>query len=318
MKAVILKENGGPENLKLAEMPVPELQPGEVLIRVKDLSVNPVDASVRQNSGMLHNMLKPADGKDSYILGWDISGTVEKTGSAVTTFQTGDAVFGMVNFAGNGKAYAEYVAAPADQLARKPDNISHEEAAAATLAALTAWQALVKNARVNSGDKVLIHAASGGVGHYAVQIAKYFGAYVIGTASAANRDFVLKLGADEFIDYTSEKFENKVCDADIVIDSIGGDHVLRSIDTLRKGGKLICLKGSVEGEIENKAKEKDIHLVSQLVRSNGDDMQQLARLLEEGKIHSHISKTFHFDQLPDAHRQIETRKTVGKIVVAVE
>ncbi len=116
----------------------------------------------------------------------------------------------MVNFAGNGKAYAEYVAAPADQLARKPDNISHEEAAAATLAALTAWQALVKNARVSSGDKVLIHAASGGVGHYAVQIAKYFGAYVIGTASAANRDFVIKLGADEFIDYTSEKFENKV------------------------------------------------------------------------------------------------------------
>ena len=223
----------------------------------------------------------------------------------------------MVNFAGNGKAYAEYVAAPAAHLTIKPANITHEEAAAATLAALTAWQALVKHAKVKGGEKVLIHAAAGGVGHYAVQIAKYFGAYIIGTASPANRDFLYELGIDEFIDYKSEKFEDKVKDADVVIDSIGGDHLLRSIESLKIGGRLICIKGAIEKNVQEKADEKCLILHRQMVRSNGDDMKHIAQLLEEGQLVSYIFKTYHFDEISKAHQQIETRKTRGKIVVVV-
>ena len=147
----------------------------------------------------------------------------------------------MINFPGHGKAYAEYVAAPASQLALKPSNISHEEAAAATLAALTAWQALVTNAKVKKGQKVVIQAASGGVGHYAVQIAKYLGAYVIGTSSAANKDFVLGLGADEHIDYKKHKIDEVVKDADFVLDPIGDNNIDPSLNAAKKGGTVIML-----------------------------------------------------------------------------
>jgi len=304
MKAIILKENGSPGNLTMAEMPDPEIGDDEVMVKVKAISINPVDASVRQNSGTLQHILQPAENEKEYILGWDISGTIAEVGSNVKDFKQGDDVFGMVNFAGNGKAYAEYVAAPANQLALKPANITHEEAAGATLAALTAWQALVRHAKVKGGEKVLIHAAAGGVGHYAVQIAKYFGAYVIGTASEANHDFLRELGADECIDYTQEKFEDKVHDADIVIDSVGGDHLLRSVTALKKGGRLICLKGEIDENVNQKAEQKNVLTYRQMVRSNGDDMKHIAQLLEEGQLHSHISKIFRFDQMPDAHRQI--------------
>jgi NADPH:quinone reductase-like Zn-dependent oxidoreductase len=317
MKAIILRENGGPENLIPAELPVPEIKADQVLVKVRAISVNPVDASVRQSAVALQNILNPAPEEKEHIIGWDISGTIEKTGKEVTTFETGDDVFGMVNFPGNGRAYAEYVAAPASHLALKPGNVSHEDAAAASLAALTAWQALVKHARIRGGERVLIHAAAGGVGHYAVQIAKYFGAYIIGTASEANRNFLLKLGADECIDYTSGKFEEKIHDIDVVIDSVGGDHLLQSIQTLKKEGRLICLKGSITEPAEKKGREKDLFLDRILVHSNGDDMHHIAQLLEEGQLRSVISETYRFDQLREAHRQIETRKTRGKIVVVV-
>jgi NADPH:quinone reductase-like Zn-dependent oxidoreductase len=319
MKAIILKQNGGIENLILSEIEKPKIQPTEVLVRVKAISINPVDAFARQNKQTVQAILKPKDEKEVIILGWDISGTVEEVGANVKQFKKGDDVFGMVNFVGQGKAYAEFVAAPADQLALKPENISHEEAAGATLAALTAWQALVNICKIKKGDKVLIHAAAGGVGHYAVQIAKSFGAYVIGTASSANRDFVLKLGADEFIDYTSEKFEDKVKDADIVLESIAGnDHLLCSLETLKKGGKIASLKSSPEGIVTDKVVEKEIIFNRVMVRSNGEDMKQIAKMLGKGKIHSHISQKFSFKDLPKAHQQIETAKTRGKIVVVLK
>ena len=318
MKAIILKQNGGIENLVLSEVEKPQIKPNEVLVRVKAISINPVDAFARQNKQTVQAILKPKDEKEVIILGWDISGTVVETGSNVKDFKKGDDVFGMVNFVGQGKAYAEFVAAPADQLALKPKNISYEEAAAATLAALTAWQALVNICKIKKGDKVLIHAAAGGVGHYAVQIAKSFGAYVIGTASSANRNFVLQNGADEFIDYTSEKFEEKVKDADIILDSISGsDHLLRSIESVKNGGKVISLKSSAEEKIADKIKEKNIFFQRIMVRSNGEDMKQIAKLLEEGKIHSHISQKFSFKNLLKAHQQIETGGTRGKIVVVL-
>jgi NADPH:quinone reductase-like Zn-dependent oxidoreductase len=315
MRAFILNDNGGVENLVLSDIPKPFIKPDEVLVKVKALSINPVDTFVRQNKEALLRILKPESGTVEYILGWDISGTVCETGANVKTLKAGDDVFGMVNFTGHGKAYAEYVAAPEDQLALKPGNISHEEAAAATLAALTAWQGLVTYGKIKKGDKVLIHAAAGGVGHYAVQIAKYFGAYVFGTVSTSKKDFLSKLGVDEMIDYQTETFEEKVTDADIVLDSIPGDHLLRSIKAVKKYGKVISIKSYFEGLIAEKAREKELFTIRMMVQSNGEDMKQIAKLLAEGKIRSHVSYKFPFRDLPKAHLQVETGRTTGKIVV---
>jgi NADPH:quinone reductase-like Zn-dependent oxidoreductase len=318
MKAMTLKENGGVENFKLAEIDKPTIGAGEVLVRVKAISINPVDAGVRRDKTMMQRMLRPKEGESTFILGWDISGIVEEAGSNVKEFKKGDEVFGMVNFPGNGRAYAEYVAAPANQLALKPKNVSHEEAAAATLAALTAWQGLVRSAKIKNGDEVLVHAAGGGVGHYAVQIAKSFGAYVIATGSPSKREFVMKLGADEFIDYTSEKFEKKVKDADIVFDSIGdGEHLLHSIAVTKNGGSVVSIKANFGDEHLKEAKARGIQTFRLLVESNGEDMKEISKLMAEGKIRSHVSAIYKFEDLPKAHQQIETGKTMGKIVVVV-
>jgi NADPH:quinone reductase-like Zn-dependent oxidoreductase len=318
MKAFTLKENGGIENLQLSEINNPEINAGEVLIKVKAVSINPIDTIVRQNRSSLLRILGPEKDENRFILGWDVSGVIEKTGSDVTEFKEGDKVFGMINFPGHGKAYAEYVAAPAKHIALKPGNISFEEAAAATLSAMTAWQGLVTHAKIKEGDKVLIHAAGGGVGHFAIQIAKSFGTYVIGTGSSSKKDFVLKLGADEFIDYTKEKFAEKISDADIVLDSIPKqEHLLRSIAATKDGGTLISIKSYFEGELAEKAKAKGLYTDRILVNSNGNDMKQIARLLEEEKIHPHVSEIFKFEDLPKAHQQIESGKTMGKVVVVL-
>ncbi|WP_143304680.1 NADP-dependent oxidoreductase [Chitinophaga vietnamensis] len=314
MKAIILKENGGPEMLVPAEVPVPAIKADEVLIKVKAVAINPVDTQVRQHPAVLQSILQPVPG-EQVIIGWDVSGEVTAVGDAVTAFKKGDEVFGMVNFLGHGKAYAEYVAAPASHLALKPANISHEEAAAATLAALTAWQALVGAAQIKAGDKTLIHAAAGGVGHYAVQIAKNAGAYVIGTGSAANKDFVLGLGADEYIDYHQQAFEARVQDADIVLDPIPGDHIYRSLAALKPGGYLVSIKAQIGDALANQAKEKNVRATRVTVASNGADQHQLAALLERGKIRSHVSQVFSFDELPQAHEQVATGRTKGKVVV---
>jgi NADPH:quinone reductase-like Zn-dependent oxidoreductase len=202
MKAIVLKAFGGVDQLHLTRIEKPSIQQGEVLIRAISLSINPVDVQTRAGGGLATWKFKDAD---PIVLGWDIAGVVEE--SASEHWKQGDEVFGMVHFPGQGRTYAEYVAAPGDQLARKPAGISFEAAAATTLAALTAWQALHRHGSLKKGDRVLIHAASGGVGHFAVQLAKAAGAYVIGTSSSVNRDFVLGLGADEFVDYQTQNFE---------------------------------------------------------------------------------------------------------------
>ena len=317
MKAITLTKNGDVENFVTKEVARPTPQPGEVLIQTKAISVNPVDNFVRAYSQAMETYLQPRPGED-IVIGWDVAGVVVETGPGVRGLKKGDDVFGLIKFPGNGRGYAEYVTAPADQLALKPSNISFEEAAAATLAALTAWQSLVTYGKIQKGEKVLIHAASGGVGHYAVQLAKYFGAYVVGTASAANREFVLSLGADEFIDYTKEKFEEKVKDADLVLDSIPGDHVLRSLDAVKPGGRVISLLAAFEGPIAEKARAKGVFTHKQNVASNGEDQRQIAGLLEKGALRSNLSETFSFDEMGKAHQKIATGKTRGKIVVKVD
>ncbi|NOW95140.1 NADP-dependent oxidoreductase [Mucilaginibacter sp. SG564] len=313
MKAIILKGFEGTDSLHTVELPVPEIGDTEVLVQVKAISVNPVDVKTAIGKG-LSGRLKS---EDPFILGWDISGIVTKKGSAVKEFEVGDAVFGMVNFPGHGKAYAEYVAAPANHLALKPANISHEEAAAATLAALTALQGLIHKANVRAGQKVLVHAAAGGVGHYVVQIAKHLGAYVIGTSSAANKDFVLGLGTDEHIDYKAVRFEEVVHDVDLVFDAIGGDNIDRSLEVAKKGGTVISIPSGISETITEKAKAKGINGYFFLVESNGDDMKQLAKWLEQGILKSHLSQVFPFDQMSVAHQQIASGRTRGKVVVAV-
>lgn len=319
MNAIVLKQTGGVENLIKTNLPQPTIKDNEVLVRVKTISINPVDAFVRKDASALKYVLQLQEGEQPVIIGWDISGTITEAGKSVTAFKKGDDVFGLVNFYGHGKAYAEYVVAPESHLALKPDNVSHEEAAAATLAALTAWQSLVTYAKVKAGDKVLIHAAAGGVGHFAVQIAKHFGAYVIGTASAVNKDFVSGLGADEFIDYKSQVFENIVTDADVVLDSVGGDpkHIERSLNALKPGGRLISLLASFEDSFREKLKGKEVFAHRLSVVSNGEDMKKISELMDQGILKSHVLYTFNFDELPQAHLQIETGKTRGKIVVAL-
>lgn len=316
MRAYVLKQSGGIENLVQANLPVPEINADEVLVAVKAIGINPVDAAVRDNEGFLNQLLRPKPGEQA-IIGWDISGKVIEVGAGISEFKKGDEVFGMVNFPGAGKAYAEFVAAPGNQLAHKPANISHQEAAAATLAALTAWQALVNYGRIKQGDKVLIHAASGGVGHYAVQIARHFGAHVTGVSSAANRDFVLSLGADAHIDYQNQKFEELVEGADLVVDGVSftAEHIMRSLEVINPGGRLISLLAYFDDAANEKQKIKGAEGYRMLVNSNGEDQQKIAALLENKQIVSHISHVFSFNELPKAHQQIETGKTVGKIVV---
>ena len=298
----------------MMDIPVPSVKADEVLVKVKATSVNPVDIKTRIGKS-LYNDLK---NEPPIILGWDISGVITQIGSAVAEFKIGDEVFGMINFPGHGRAYAEYVAAPAAHLALKPKNITHEEAAVATLAALTAWQALVSQAKVQKAQRVLIHAAAGGVGHYAVQVAKYLGAYVIATSSAANKDFVLSLGTDEHIDYKTQVITEVAKDIDFVLDPIGGDNLDQSIAVTKKGGTVIVLpSGSITEARMEKAKQKGINFYFFVVASNGQDMKTIAGLLEKGIIRSHVSQTFPLDKIGDAHLQIETGRTRGKIAVII-
>ena len=313
MKAIILKEAGGPENLVVTDLPVPEPKKDEVLVKVKAISVNPVDIKTRKGLSLYNELKNDAP----VILGWDIAGEVVQTGEDVTSLEEGDEVFGMINFPGHGKAYAEYVTAPANHLAEKPALISIQEAAAGTLAALTAWQVLLDETKLQAGEKILIHAAAGGVGHFAVQIAKYLGAFVIGTASEANYDFVKELGADDFVDYTKEKFEEIVKDVDVVFDTVGGDNPMRSLQVLKEGGRLVCIAGGITDELVKNAEARKIKAWRHMVHSNGDDMEQIAELMEAGTIKASIFKEYAFEEMAEAHKQIETGKTRGKIIVLV-
>jgi len=309
----VLTQPGAPENLQLQEVDKPRPERNEVLVRVHAVSVNPVDTKTREGKA-LYAQLKEAP---PVIIGWDISGVVESVGEEVTYFKEGDEVFGMVNFPGQGRAYAEYVAAPETHLTHKPANVPHHEAAAATLAALTAWQVLVHQAEIKAGQRVLIHAAAGGVGHFAVQIASYFKATVIGTASAENHAFIRNLGADEQIDYHKYSVEDVVMDADIVFDSLGEENMRRSLATLREGGKIISILGGAKEGVQALAKERNIEAKNYMVHSSGQDQEQLAGLMRQGHLVPHVSHVYAFADMAKAHRQVETRKTRGKVVVNV-
>ena len=308
MKAIRIHEFGGPEVLSIDEIQIPQPEKDEVLIRVHATSVNPVDWKIRAG---LRKEKFPS--KLPLTLGWDVSGVIEATGEKVSDFKKGDEVYGRPDPTKNG-AYAEYIVVKANLLSIKPINIGHTEAAAVPLAGLTAWQGLFDHGLLKEGQKVLIHAAAGGVGTYAVQFAKSKGAYVIGTASDQNIEFLKKLGADEVIDYHMENFETKLNDIDLVLDMIGGDTQLKSIDVLKPGGRLIT---TLAPEFVNEAKAKNVHLSSYVAQSIPAQLAEIAQLIDAGKVKPIIDQVLPFTDAKKAHISSEQGHTRGKIVLQV-
>lgn len=295
MRAVIQKSFGGPEVLEVAEIEKPALLSGEVLVRVHASSVNPVDIAVR--SGAF-----PLLGEPPFGVGWDISGVVEEAGPGAR-YEIGEAVYGMPFFPRAATAYAEYVAAPSRQLARKPASLSHIEAAALPLAALTAWQGLVDKARIKAGDRVLIHRAAGGVGHLAVQIAKARGAYVIALASAAKHDYVLGLGADEVIDYRTTDFTEVVRDIDVVFDSVADG--ARSLRVLKPGGVLVTILEHVNPELAATVEAAGRRFAGISVEPDYAGLEAIAELADAGLLRPTIAAELPLEDAPKAHELVE-------------
>ncbi|MFG2843569.1 NADP-dependent oxidoreductase [Kitasatospora sp. NPDC048296] len=310
MTAVAFEEPGGPEVLKVVERERPVPGPTEILVRVHAAGVNPVDWKTRSVGALF----VPGDG----VVGWDVSGVVEAVGLGVTIFRPGDEVYGMPGFPRMVGGYAQYVAAPARHFAPKPAGLDHVRAAALPLAALTAWQALVDTAALREGQRVLVHAAAGGVGHLAVQIAKAYGAYVIGTASAGKHEFVRGLGADEVIDYTAVDFASVVSDVDVVIDPIAGDYQERSLSVLRDGGTLITLPARETGELASAAAARSIRSGFMLVEPDRRALLAVTELVETGRLKVHVDAVFPLADAAKAHELGESGRVTGKLVLTVD
>jgi NADPH:quinone reductase-like Zn-dependent oxidoreductase len=308
MKAIRIHSFGGPEVLKSEEAPMPEPKADEVLIKIYASGVNPVDWKIRE--GMSKERFPT---NFPLIPGWDVSGVVERMGEDVTNFKRGDEVYSRPDLTKNG-TYAEYVAVKASQVALKPKTIDHVHAAAVPLAGLTAWQGLFDHGKLKAGERVLIQAASGGVGSFAVQFAKWKGAYVIGTTSGKNIEFVKSLGADEVIDYEKEKFEDRVKNVDLVFDTQGGEIQRRSFHVLKAGGRLIT---TVKPESNDESKSKHIQVDGYMAESFPEDLHQIAGLIDLGKIKPIIGKVLPLEQAAEAQRLSKEGHTRGKIVLEV-
>lgn len=312
MRVITQRSTGGPEVLEIGEAALPEPLPTEVRVRVAAAGVNPVDWKTRAGSGMAAVI-----GPPPFTVGWDVAGTVDAVGAGVTRFSVGDAVFGMPWFPREAGAYAEFVTAPSRHFAHRPAGLSEVEAAGLPLAGLTAWQCLVDIADVRAGQRVLVHAAAGGVGHLAVQIAKSRGAHVIGTASVGKHDLLHDLGADEAVDYRSEAFEDVVEPVDLVYDLIGGDVALRSLDVLGPDGRLICLPSAAAAGAMEAAAERGLRATGMFVEPDGDGLDELARLVEERRLRVLVAETFPLERASHAHRAGEMGHTTGKLVLTV-
>ncbi|MDX2356094.1 NADP-dependent oxidoreductase [Dietzia sp. PP-33] len=310
MRAVTQQSLGEPDVLVVADHPRPEPRTNEILVRVRAASVNPTDWKHRENGGFL--------GQPPFVLGWDLSGVVEAVGIGVARFAPGDEVFGMLSYPFGHGAHADYVAAPAAWFAPKPASLDHVQAAALPLVSLTAWQALVEYADIQPGQRVLIHAAAGGVGHVAVQIAKARGAYVIGTASAGKHDFLRELGVDEPIDYREVDFAEAVRDVDAVLDTIGGETSTRSLRTLRTGGIVVSILPVGSDDFFREAEELGVRAVRMLVDASRHDLVAVTELVERGELRASIAEVFPLEQAAEAHRRGETGRTTGKMVLTTD
>jgi NADPH:quinone reductase-like Zn-dependent oxidoreductase len=309
MRAIRQHELGGPEVLQLEEVPRPVPGPTEVLVRTAAAGVNPVDWKVRRRGGFL--------GQPPFTVGWDVAGAVEAIGGGVTRFAVGERVFGMPRFPHEAAAYAEFVTSPSRQLARTPHALSDVEAAGLPLVGLTAWQALVETADLRPGQRVLILAAAGGVGHVAVQVAKARGAYVIGTARAAKHPFLAELGVDEAIDYTAEAVEARVRDVDVVLDLVGGESGRDVLPAVRDGGIFIRIPSASDLEELRQLSDGRVRVTGMLVEPDRAGMEALAELVDAGSLRVHVERTFPLEEASRAHELSEAGRTQGKLVLTV-
>ena len=307
MKAVQIDSFGGPETMKVQQVDRPTPKDDEVLIQVRAASVNPVDYKIRSGK-------YPPVKEDSLpkVLGRDVSGVIVDRGAAVATFLDGDEVIAMLD-RGQG-SYAEYVALSADLCVRKPQGLDHTEAAAVPLAAMTAWQGLFDHGGLNAGQKVLIHGGAGGVGHFAIQFAKAHDAYVITTCSADDKEFVRSLGADEAIDYRSERFEDRVSEVDLVFDLIGGDTQERSWSVLKDGGTLVSTLAKPSGR---QAQIHHARAMNYMAQPDAAELGEIVHLITEKKVHPHVEACLPLEQVAEAHRQAEHGHPRGKVVLEV-
>lgn len=308
MRVVRQEALGPPEVLEVVHQPRPDPGPNEVLVKVHAASLNPTDWKHRAGPGFVR--------KPPFVLGWDLSGVVVKTGIGVARFQPGDEIFGLLSYPHGHGAHAEYVAAPARWFEAKPSSLSHVEAAALPLVSLTAWQALVENGGLQAGHRVLVHAGAGGVGHVAVQIAKSAGAHVIATASETKLAFVKGLGADEVIDYRTTDFAASLRDVDLVLDTIGGDTARRSLRVLRPGGIVVSILPVGSRNFFEEAEELGVRAVRMLVDSSHAHLAEISRLVEAG-LRPSIAATYELEAAAEAHRAGETGRTSGKIVLTM-
>lgn len=308
MKAIVVHEYGGPEVLKYEDASRPEPKDDELLVRVIAAGVNPVDRVARSEKGAQFFHIKmPA------IPGYDIAGVVEKTGAKITKFKTGDPVYAYIALDKAG-GYADYAVATEREAALKPKSLTFVEAAAVPLVAETAWQALIDTAKLAAGQTVLIHGGSGGVGSFAIQIAKARGAKVIATASTVNQDLLKQLGADVAVDYTKQKFEDVARDVDVVLDSVGKDTLTRSYGVVKKGGFIVSIAGRPDpAELE----KRGIHGASISVEPNADELAEIGKLIDQKKINVIVSQTFPLSEAAKAQEQVATGHTRGKIVLKV-
>ncbi|GGL63937.1 NADPH:quinone reductase [Streptomyces fumigatiscleroticus] len=310
MRAISQDVLGGPEVLREVRVERPAPRPNEVLVRVRATGLNPTDFKHRARGGFL--------GEPPFVLGWDVSGTVEAVGVGAALFAPGDEVFGMLPYPFGHGAHAEYVTAPARAFVRKPAGLDHVRAGALPLVSLTAWQALTEQADVRPGQRVLIHAAAGGVGHVAVQIAKARGAYVIGTASAGKHEFLRGIGVDEPLDYRETDFAQAVREVDVVLDTLGGDVSVRSLRVLRPGGTVVSLVPAGPDDFRQEAERLGVRAVRMLVDADHSGMRAIAQLAEEGRLRPTIARTFPLADAAEAHAAGETGRTTGKLVLVVD
>jgi NADPH:quinone reductase-like Zn-dependent oxidoreductase len=306
MKAVEIYQNGGPEVLKYEEAAKPAINPDDVLVKIYATGVNPIDYKVRKGDGRYA-------GSFPRILGWDFSGVIEETGSSVQGWKRGDAVYGRPDINRNG-TYAEYVAVKANEIARKPESIDHKAAAGVALAGLTAWQALFQQGQLQPDQRVLIHGAAGGVGVFAIQFAKWKGAYVIGTASGKNVLFLEELGADEVIDYEKEDFSTRSPDIDLVLDTRGGKTQEDSVKVLKPGGVLVSTVGIQYPDL---LRSKNIRGAAFMAQSVPADLEKIAELIDSGAVIPVVSEIFPLKEAATAQRLMEEGHTRGKIVLQV-
>jgi NADPH:quinone reductase-like Zn-dependent oxidoreductase len=309
MKAIRMHSYGGPEVLQWEDAPRPRVERGEVLIRVHAAGVNPLDWKVR--AGLLNG---PVQHKLPLIPGWDVSGVVDEVGPGVSRFKRGEEVFAMSDPNRDG-SYADYITVHEAAIARKPKSLFHVHAAATPVAALTAWRSLFDLGHLQPRQRILIHGGSGGVGHFAVQLAKWKGAYVMATASTKNQELLRKLGADEAIDYTIQKFEDVAHKIDVVLDTIGGATQQSSWSILRKGGGLISL---VQLPSEQKARRFGVRGIMCSVEPDGAQLSKIAKLIDSGKLRPTIDRILPLSEARRAHELSQNGHVHGKIVLRVK